>query len=454
MNETLLLWVVGWCLLALSIVMRHWRQGGVGLLFAYLLSFSTLHWLAPAFSLLPWHEGGYPELTAEGLRQSTIALCAFAVGAEVASHWFRRRHGAAVDETQSPAKAVPSSLTNAYLVSGVVMYGILTRFGSELPTINALVNTGSLLMVVAVSLKCWNGWQYGGGWRMWRWFFACAAFPIITVIAQGYLGYGFAAAVTVFAFFACFYRPRWRVVVIALTISYLGFSGYVTYMRDRRDIRAVVWARGDLSERVDRLSATLSTPELFSLYDVSHLDRVESRLNQNYLIGAAVEKLDTGLVAFAGGETMVEAIAAFVPRVIWRDKPAVAGSGELVAIYTGFRFSVGTAVGIGQVLECYVNFGTTGVVIGFLLIGGLVVLVDRSAHRRINAGDVAQFTAWYLPGLSLLNVGGSFAELTSSAGAALVVALIAKRLTPAAEPALAPGPVPLVSHVSAPGTSR
>jgi hypothetical protein len=430
---------LGWAVLAAVIVIRHWHSGGVGVLFAYLLSFSTLHWLAPAFALLPWHEGEHPQLTAEGLKRSTYALCAFGIGAELVSSWFKRRHPVPVDETPALAKVVPASLTNVYLAAGIVMYGILTRFGSDLPTINALVNTGSLLMVVAVSLKCWNGWQHGDGWRMWRWFFACAAFPIVTVIAQGYLGYGFAAAVTVFAFFACFYRPRWRVVVIALTISYIGFSGYVTYMRDRRDIRAVVWARGDLSERVDQLSATLSTPEPFSLYETTHLDRIESRLNQNYLIGAAVDQLNSGLVPYAAGETLIEAVAAFIPRAIWRDKPAVAGSGDLVATYTGFRFGIGTAVGIGQVLECYVNFGTPGVVVGFLIIGGLVILVDRSAHRRLNAGDVSHFTIWYLPGLSLLNVGGSFTELTSSAGAALVVALIAKRLTPSNEARVADG---------------
>ena len=132
MTESFAPWVLGWTALAAVIIVRHWHSGGVGLLFAYLLSFSTLHWLAPAFALLPWHEGDNPELTAEGLRQSTFALCAFAVGAELASRWFKSRFRFPVDETPAPAKAVPTPLTNAYLVSGIVMYAILTRFGSEL----------------------------------------------------------------------------------------------------------------------------------------------------------------------------------------------------------------------------------------------------------------------------------------------------------------------------------
>jgi hypothetical protein len=37
-------------------------------------------------------------------------------------------------------------------------------------------------------------------------------------------------------------------------------------------------------------------------------------------------------------------------------------------------------------------------------------------------GDVRQFLSWYMPGLSLLAIGGSFVELTSSAAAAWALA--------------------------------
>jgi hypothetical protein len=85
-------------------------------------------------------------------------------------------------------------------------------------------------------------------------------------------------------------------------------------------------------------------------------------------------------------------------------------------------FSGETSVGIGQVMECYVNFSTMGVIGGFLLMGMLVVFVDRSAHLSLEEGDAGHFAMWYLPGLSLLLVGGSFVEMTSGAAAAIVVA--------------------------------
>ena len=63
----------------------------------------------------------------------------------------------------------------------------------------------------------------------------------------------------------------------------------------------------------------------------------------------------------------------------------------------------------------------------FLLIGAAVSMADRFAHAHLASGNVEGFTRWFLPGLSVLNLGGSFAELTSTAGAALIVALVVNR---------------------------
>ena len=109
---------------------------------------------------------------------------------------------------------------------------------------------------------------------------------------------------------------------------------------------------------------------------------------------------------------------------LWPDKPVSAGSGELVSIYTGLQFMGDTSVGIGHVLEWYVNFGVTGVIGGFALIGFLLTLVDRSAALALHGGNAMRFAVWFLPGVSLLNIGGSFVEATSTAGAALIMAAL------------------------------
>jgi hypothetical protein len=106
----------------------------------------------------------------------------------------------------------------------------------------------------------------------------------------------------------------------------------------------------------------------------------------------------------------------------------VAGSGDLVSQYTGLRFPEGTSVGIGHVMESYVNFGTTGVAVGLFFIGVFLAVVDRMAAVRLQAGDAQSFFQWYLPGLSLLLLGGSFIEMTSSGAAGLVMAFVLNRL--------------------------
>jgi hypothetical protein len=100
------------------------------------------------------------------------------------------------------------------------------------------------------------------------------------------------------------------------------------------------------------------------------------------------------------------------------------------------------------VLECYINFGSTGVFLGFLVIGGLLVLADRSAAIHLNRGDSGRFLLWYLPGLSLLQVGGSLTEVTAMAGASYVVAWIFVHAAAAA------GPQPDAARADAPSQAE
>ena len=130
---------------------------------------------------------------------------------------------------------------------------------------------------------------------------------------------------------------------------------------------------------------------------------------------------------FARGETFWQALIALIPRALWPDKPGVAGSGNLVSEYTGIQFAAGTSVGIGQVMEFYINFGTFGVVFGFIIFGLVVTICDTCAGERLASGDLYGFVLWYMPGLSMLQVGGSLAEITSSVAASVFVALMVNK---------------------------
>ncbi len=424
-EATLRTWVIVWLVTALWILARHWRGAGAGLVFTYILTLAVMHWLAPVIYLLPWYDNPRLDLTGEGLRQSTYAILGFAAGSEVMLALSKRHHRSALETDGNP---VDPRLINLYLFTGIVLYGVVFPLAGRLPSATALVSTGSTLAVVAIGLKCWNGWTKNTPAVLWTWLAATATLPLVTVLGQGFLGYGFAAMLTVFAFVASFYRPRWKVLVLASVLGFLGLSVYVNYMRDRREIRAVVWSGASMQDRLDQLQTTFATAEWFDPHNVDQLNLIDTRLNQNYLIGAAVDYIGSGFSEFAGGSTFWDALAAIIPRALWPNKPVVGGSGDLVSTYTGIRFAEGTSVGIGQVLESFVNFGTTGVTVCFLLLGAVLTWIDRSAFDRLCLGDASGFLLWYLPGLSLLQVGGSFMEVTSTAAAGLIVAVALNRL--------------------------
>jgi hypothetical protein len=207
---------------------------------------------------------------------------------------------------------------------------------------------------------------------------------------------------------------------------YFGLSVFVSYMRDRGEIRAGIRNGESFSARVDRVTATAGTFEWFDPSNPDHLQRIDGRLNQNYLVGAAVNRLSE-TDEFARGDTFWDALLALVPRALWPDKGIKAGSGDLVTRFTGIVFDAGTSVGVGQSLEFYGNFGTTGVLIGFVIMGTLITTIDWQAGQHLANSDLHGFVLWFLPGVSLLQVGGQLVELTAGAAASLIVALIVNR---------------------------
>jgi hypothetical protein len=253
--------------------------------------------------------------------------------------------------------------------------------------------------------------------------------PMVTLIRQGFLSYGVMALATIMLFIAQFFRPRWLLALAFLASAYPGLTVYVSYMRDRDDIRAVVWSgqNNSLRDRLETGWHTLSTMEAFDPYNPSHLEAIDNRLNQNGLVGTAVANLaEQG--EFLHGSTIKDALLAMIPRLIWPSKPIGAGSGNLAARLSGLEFAAGTSVGVGPVLEFYGNFGTRGVLLGFFFFGALVGALDYCAGVGLRLGNWSMFTSFFLVGISCLNVSGSLVEITAGALAAAVVAYVIRRM--------------------------
>lgn len=413
----LLLWVgvFAW------VVARTWsrRGSGAGLVLAYCFQMWLLYWVGAALHSLPWSQLPEPQANFIGFQQATWGVIAFGIGAVAIAPLFRPT----IVQSGSPAGSLPVM----YIIAGTISYSILTPILGRLPSLNALTAVGQQLVVAGLCLGSWKAWTEEGLPGLRKWLPFTLVLPVVTMVVQGFLGYGSLALATVMIFASQFVRPRWMLLMAAVVMGYLGLSFYVSYMRDRNEIRAAVWGEESYSHRFAKVNETLANLEWFDLTEMKHLERVDDRVNQNFLVGAAVIQLEaTG--DFARGETIWNALLGIIPRVVWPNKPASGGSGGMVSRFTGISFAYGTSVGIGPVMEFYANFGTAGVVIGFGLLGTLLSALDMRAGANLRQGNWLGFMLYFLIGLGFLQVGGSLVELTSSSVAGAILGHIVNTL--------------------------
>jgi hypothetical protein len=359
-----------------------------------------------------------------GFEQSLYGVVAFAVGGLIITPILVRKGILPrAKGTHQPDPRLPK----AYIVlRSALLFAVVGTFLGHLPTATAIVSTGQQLVVVGLALCCWRAWREHSVRRLLAWLAISLVLPFTTLITAGMLGYGAVAVLTILIFVSSFLRSPVKVILVgALT----GLSGPVRVRQLHArpyEIRATVWGEQSFEDRFDRISKTVTTFEWFDPGNFEHLQRIDARLNQNFLVGAAVYQLGQ-TQNFARGDTLWDALLALIPRAIWPEKPITAGSGNLVSRYTGIDFASGTSVGVGQVMEFYLNFGTPGVVIGFIIMGVLVTAFDWQAAERLARNDLHGFVLWFLPGIALLQVGGQLVEITASAAASLVVALLVNR---------------------------
>jgi hypothetical protein len=418
---TLPLLCLGWVVCAVVVTLVYWKRNSSGLVLAYLLNISLTHWLGAAAFILPWNL--IPTLTyvEAGFAMSTLGVAAFSAGALFVAPFIQRRLRRTPEQTVPPSRAIATT----YVVLGIVAYFLLGTALSRVPSVTSLLATGWGLINIGLALHLWSAWVGRERWRFVTLLLAVSLLPLMTLVTHGFVGYGAVAVLTVLAFVAGYYQPRWRVVAAGVLLVYLALSVFVTYMRDRTAIRDVVWGGEAFQNRMAVIYATFTDFELFSPWNPEHLWRIDRRLNQNYLVGVAIHSINGGDVPYARGATIWSAATGFVPRIFWPEKPVQAGSGSIVSDYTGLRFGPGTSVGVGQVMESYINFGAAGVFVGLLLIGSLVGTIDIRAGEYVKRGNWFGFTIWFLPGMALLQVGGSFVDVTTGLAASLVIARLA-----------------------------
>jgi hypothetical protein len=412
-----------WFLVVLGgvIALSWFGKGLCGLSLSYLISLGFIHFWGGLIHAFSWYHGGEADFTQLGFDQFAWATTGFALGNCAIAPLINKR--LPVRESRLP----PSGLPIVMVILGVIFYGFLRVALSNVPSIGALASCGGSLFIGGVCLYGWEGLRQRNYLRVGLILFSLSLLPFFTIVSAGFLGYGAAAALVVVAFLSCQFR-NWMVSIALLSITiYFGFCTFMTYMRDRSDIRDEMWDEDStFSQRFDRIKKTFTNFERVNFSDQDQLERIEGRLNQNDLVGRSVYMLELGQVNFAEGETFRQAAISIVPRIFWPAKPVTAGSPDIVSYFTGLPFAAGTSVGVGQVMEGYINFGTPGVVILFVIFGTALGVIDARAARKLRDSDTLAFMVWFVPGIALLQPGGSLVDVGATTAASIALVQLLK----------------------------
>lgn len=397
------------------------RQGqSFGLPVAYLICLASIHLPgALAHWLHPWALPGYPE-TVEGLKITSLSMLSFVVGIGWIE-WRQQRFLKVANQSRAILRVDPRFWR--FCAQWGLMVGFILSPLRILPSVGAVIQNAGLLWIAGVILAIrFHSSAKGNPRALLRWVGVSLINPFLSLFGQGFLSYGITALTQVYSFLLVRRRRLLQSLAAVAFASYLGLGIGVTYLATRDDIRAAVWGGGTAEQRIEAIAGTLGQLTLFDPSDIKQAELLDLRLNQNFLVGASAFSIESGRIQLESGRTFLDAVIALIPRALWPSKPVVGGSGDLVSNAAGILFAEGTSVGIGNVMELYVNFGFWGIAMGFAALGALLRWLDLRAFRAEARGDYQLYLSSLMPALASIQPGGSFAEVTSSVAAAWIAA--------------------------------
>ena len=360
------------------------------------------------------------ERTRVGFELTIIGMSAFVCGAIAARALFQPRAPGTAHEVAPTTTLAFERLGWRASWIGVGAYFGLVPLAATLPSATSIVSSLATLLILGLWMVLYGASRSGDHRAVFMVIAVLPILPLSTLVLGGFLGYGIYWVISVVAFFVVLLHKRILVYLAAPIVIFIGLSVFVTYIGQRDALREMIWyEQSTIFDRVARVFNLFADFEHLDLSNPAHVAALEGRLNQNELVGAAVEAHDSGVYDYALGGTVP--FWALIPRAVWPDKPEVGGSGSLVSTFTGIEFGRGTSVGIGQVMEFYVNFGPSGVLLGFGGLGLLLMQLDREIMRGLASGDIRRVLPSAMPGLGLLQPGGSLLEILVTVVSAVLV---------------------------------
>jgi hypothetical protein len=351
------------------------------------------------------------------MRFTAVGSICFVVGV-----WWAHRRVAATAAPVCGDADRPRFWWFCLIVGWISIYGLSPLY--FIPSVSAAVVQGGSIWMLGVLLGLRAALQNRDLKRMGFWLVALTVYPVVMLLLGGFLSYGAAAVILVFSVLTISTRSYWRALAGTAVFVFLTLSIFVTYFHHRDDIRNQVWGGAPMDARIDSVMGTVKDFQVIDPTNRDHLVALDQRLNQNYFVGLAARRIEQGRVNYLEGESLWEGLQALVPRVFWPGKPVYGGSPEIVSKMAGIRVSHATSFGVGNVMEFQINFGTPGVVVGFLILGWLIGTLDLKAAMAERRGDLGKVILFFLPCVALIQPNGSVVELFSGSAAALVGACV------------------------------
>ena len=177
-----------------------------------------------------------------------------------------------------------------------------------------------------------------------------------------------------------YFRPRWIIGAVIAATLVVSFRGIII------DYRQEAWTRVQLSSTESlRLIVRLLGDRIERegvARTIGHGVAMTAGRSAIMDLFANVARRTPYEVPYWKGETYKSLVGSFVPRVIWPDKPTKdlgQGFGHRYALI--HQSNKSTAINLPILVEFFLNFGGTGVIIGMLVVGVIYRVLDNVVNR-------------------------------------------------------------------------
>ena len=286
----------------------------LGLPIAYLYSLLLIH--VPGALAHIFGSGFFinSDLVEIGMRFATLGAVCFVIGV-----WLARRSTRKM--TLRPEVDRPDFWWACLIGGWALIYGLTPLY--HIASISAAIEKGGGIWMLGVLLGLRAACRDSDLKRVAIWVGALLVFPVLVLLLGGFLSYGAAAIVIACSVLTISIRSSWRLTIGVAIFVFLGMSIFVNYFEHRDNIRHEVWGGAPLETRIDSVIDIARDFQWLDFSNRKHLVALDQRLNQNYFIGLAAERIQEGQVNYLRGDSIWDGVISLIPRLLWPEKPVV-----------------------------------------------------------------------------------------------------------------------------------